>query len=66
MPRIWIKGNCESLKNEKGMREMKDKVLRNEERRQKQMTRLGAVRYKPIHEKEGKIDLLDKPLKLEK
>lgn len=26
---------------------------------------LGAVRYNPIHEKEGRIDLLDKPLKLD-
>lgn len=26
---------------------------------------LGAVRYKPIDEKESRIDLLDKPLKLD-
>ena len=49
------------------MREVKDKVLRNEERgRQKQMKRLGAVRYKPkyMRKKGGLIYFTN--LKLEK
>lgn len=58
------KSDCESLEEE-WKRDERNESSKKWKKNIKYRKRLAAVTYKPIYEKECRIDLLDKPLKLD-